>query len=338
MNDGSILASLPKFDAHVHLEGSTRRQTLLELALRRGRDLASDLRWGRSPYVDLHGFVDEYHILDDALANDEALERVAEEFCVDASAAGVVYAEVTFTLPPRAHRLGDWHAPLMAAMRGFSRRSAGSVGVALILDLVRTIDISDAERVIEIALHYQGCGVVGVGLSGFEEVPVSRNLRRLIRSAVEDGSLAFFPHAGEGRSSRGIWEVLDIARPTRIGHGIGAVSDRALLSLLSREGIPLEVCISANVATGTAPSVQEHPFRSLLDAGVPVVLGSDDPGAFGVSLLSEYHLIVREFGLSAGELADLTEKAMACSLASDDVRRAFGSALEAWRRTQLAEA
>ncbi len=109
-------------------------------------------------------------------------------------------------------------------------------------------------------------------------------------------------HAGETTGPESIWAALEIGAE-RIGHGIAAVRDAALMAVLRERNIPLEICISSNVCMRLVPSVEEHPVRRLYDAGVPIVLNTDDPAFFRTTLTREYELAERVFGLPVEELA-----------------------------------
>ena len=101
-----------------------------------------------------------------------------------------------------------------------------------------------------------------------------------------------------------VWDALDLGAD-RIGHGITSVRDEALMRHLRDTNIPLEVCISSNVCTGVVPTLQDHPVRRLYDAGVPLILNTDDPPMFQTTLNGEYEIAVREFGFSENELRGL---------------------------------
>jgi adenosine deaminase/aminodeoxyfutalosine deaminase len=105
-----------------------------------------------------------------------------------------------------------------------------------------------------------------------------------------------------------VWEALQIGAE-RIGHGIRAIEDPALVAHLAAKQIPLEVCITSNLRTGAVPSLAVHPVKCLYDAGVPIILNSDDPALFGCTLTSEYELAAREFGFTEVQLAELARNA-----------------------------
>jgi adenosine deaminase len=108
-------------------------------------------------------------------------------------------------------------------------------------------------------------------------------------------------HAGETTGPESIWAALRIGAE-RIGHGIAAARDPALMAKLRELNVPLEVCISSNVSTGVVNSVEEHPVRKLYNAGVPIILNTDDPAFFRTSLDREYELARDVFGLPVEEL------------------------------------
>ena len=135
------------------------------------------------------------------------------------------------------------------------------------------------------------------------------------------------PHAGESVGPGEVWAAIDELGAERIGHGIAAAGDPRLLGRLREAGITLEVCPSSNVATGVVPSLAAHPLPRLLAAGVPVVLGSDDPPMFGTSLLEEYRRVRDHLGLTAGQLRALARASFEASFAPATLRqRLLGSA------------
>ena len=146
-----------------------------------------------------------------------------------------------------------------------------------------------------------------------KDTDTSRNVAAQFTSNIF--RLHSLPHAGESVGPDEVWAALDILGAERIGHGISAIDDPRLLERLRDERITLEICPSSNVATGVVPALAAHPLPRLLAAGVPVVLGSDDPPMFSTTLLDEYRRARDHLGLAAGQLRALARASIDASFA-----------------------
>ena len=171
-------------------------------------------------------------------------------------------------------------------------------------------------QVAELAAERVDKGVVSFGIGGDEVRGPAEWFTEVYRFANASG-LRLTAHAGETAGPESVWGALRLGAE-RIGHGIRAVDDPALVRHLRDHDIPLEICISSNVATGAVESLRAHPVRRLYDAGVPIVLNTDDPGLFGTTLEREYDLAVSEFGFSEAELAQIAENGFRYAFAAVD--------------------
>jgi adenosine deaminase/aminodeoxyfutalosine deaminase len=181
------------------------------------------------------------------------------------------------------------------------------VDVHWILDAVRHFGVQHAMRVAELAAERVNDGVVAFGIGGDEERGPAAWFGEVYRFAKVAG-LRLTAHAGETVGPESVWAALEIGAE-RIGHGIRAVEDPELLRHLRDRGIPLEVCITSNVATGAVESLESHPVRRLYDVGVPITLNTDDPAIFLTTLSGEYELAARQFGFSEAELRGIAQNA-----------------------------
>jgi adenosine deaminase/aminodeoxyfutalosine deaminase len=184
--------------------------------------------------------------------------------------------------------------------------SAGSsVEVYWILDAIRHFRSEPAMEVAQMAAERVQDGVVAFGIGG-DEARGPAELFGDVFSFARSKGLRLTAHAGETCGPESVSKALDIGAE-RIGHGISSVRDPALLRRLRDSDVPLEICISSNVATGAVANLADHPLRRIYDAGVPIVLNSDDPAMFGCTLTSEYELARDRFGFSDRELLELAE-------------------------------
>ena len=222
------------------------------------------------------------------------------EFCRQSAFSGVMGAGAPIYW---CFGCGQEFGRIFEAVRREAAQSP--VDVRWNLDAIRHFGADHAMQVAEIAAGYVDDGVVSFGIGGDEERGPAGWFTDVYRFARAKG-LRLTAHAGETAGPESVWAALRLGAE-RIGHGIRAVDDPALVRHLRDESIALEICISSNVATGAVPSLRAHPVRRLYDAGVPITLNTDDPGLFGTTLEKEYNLAAREFGFSERELAQIAE-------------------------------
>jgi adenosine deaminase/aminodeoxyfutalosine deaminase len=203
--------------------------------------------------------------------------------------------------------------PIYDAVRRESR--ASPVEVRWLFDGVRQFGAEQVMRVAELAAERVADGVVGFGIGGDEDRGPAQWFAGAYRFARRAG-LRLTAHAGETGGPESVWAALELGAE-RIGHGIRSPGDPLLVRHLRDRGIPLEICISSNLATGAVASLREHPVRRLYDAGVPIVLNTDDPAMFHTTLTREYELAARHFGFSEEELR---------GIARNGFRYSFGNA------------
>ncbi len=323
------LFALPKAELHIHLEGSIRVETLREIADRDGKPLPSALHESGWRFDDFVQFIDQYGQACALLGELDDFRRIGHEFCEDLAAQGVRYAEAVFSPAQHAGRLGDWFGPIEALLDGLAAgaRDAGVI-CALEPDIIRDLGMEQAEGTLEVALKYAGRGVVAINCAGSERFAVEP-FADLFRRAKEAG-LRSTPHAGEWAGAENIWTTLHLLEPDRIGHGIRSIEDPELVRRLADIGMPLEVCPSSNVATGAWPSLEDHPFPRLRDAGLVVTLNSDDPAMFGSWVTHEYEIARNGFGLADEELADVARAGVRSSFADEPLKRSIEAGIDAW--------
>ncbi len=326
------LVRLPKVHLHVHLEGSMRPETVLELADRYGVALPEGPREGRFGFRDFRHFIDEWVAGLRCLQRPEDVRRIAYEFCQDQAADGVRYAEVSISLPEHAVLHGDWDAPVLAALDGFEagRRDVG-IECRPYVDLVRGIGMQLSRMAMESAVRHRDEGVFAVGLGGDERHPAEDHAH-LFRHAVGRG-LRSLPHAGETAGPASIRAALDDLGADRIGHGIRCLEDDALLRRLREDRVALDVCPTSNVMTRVVARIEDHPLPRLLDAGLVVTLNADDPSIFHAPLSHEYELARRVFSIDDEQLARIARNGIEASFADASTKERLVREVDAWLTT-----
>jgi adenosine deaminase/aminodeoxyfutalosine deaminase len=287
-----------KAELHVHLEGSIEPETLLAIdpGLTR-EEIAAHMPAQRT----FEAFIESYVWVNRRLSAPEHYALAARHLLARLAEQDVSYAEITLSAGVILWKKQDLGA-IYDAIWEETRR--GSVRAFWILDAVRQFGAEAAQPVVEFAMRQHGRGVVAFGIGGFEARGPAEWFAGCFREARE-GGLHLVAHAGETVGPESIRAAVQIGAE-RIGHGITAVADGALLAELAERKIPLEVCISSNVCTGVVASLREHPVRRIWEAGVPVVLNTDDPALFFTTLDGEYEIAGREFGLPVEELAEMS--------------------------------
>ena len=270
-------------------------------------------RWS---YDGLGGFLRLFGWSTRLLRSPEAYTAVLDDLLVSLDEQGLQRAEV-FLAFGQMHRVGVEPGPIVRrlAERAHERESEGGCSVHFVADATRNWGVAAAERVLDAALDLRGHRVVGFGMGGEEASLRAREFRRVYRRAAEHG-LPTSCHAGEGTHPDAVREVVEELEVRRVGHGIAAVEDPALLRELRDAGITLEVCPTSNECTGAwNPKSGDHPVLRLVEHGVDVVIGSDDPAFFGTTVTQEFARL-SEWGLSDEQLRDIDAHARRVAWAS----------------------
>jgi adenosine deaminase/aminodeoxyfutalosine deaminase len=320
-----FIAGLPKAELHMHHVGSASPRIVAELA---GRHAGStpvpadpELLADYFTFTDFAHFVEVYLSVVDLIRDAEDVWTLTYEIGRELAGQQVRYAELTLT-PYSSVVRGIPAAAFCDAVEDARRRAASEFGVQLrwCFDIPGEAGLPAADLTLDVALRLRPDGLVSFGLGG-PEIGVSRAQFAPHFNAARAAGLHSVPHAGESTGPETVWDAINHLGAERIGHGIAAAQDPRLLQHLRERGIPLEVCPTSNVRTRSVPSLAEHPLPTLVAAGVPVTINSDDPPMFATTLNAEYAVAADLLHLDAAGVADLARAAVRASFL-DDVGRA----------------
>ena len=281
----------PKIELHVHLEGTVRAATLLEIARRNGYELPADTVEGLATlyeYRDFEHFIEVWILTTNALRTAEDFRQVVVDYAAEAAGHGAVYIEGIFSPAERVARGVDWDEIFSGYCDGAQEaEELHGVTVRLTPDIYRGASMEAAEDVVRRCVAYRQRGVVGIGLGGLEAKFPPEPYAPVFELAKAEG-LGSVPHAGEVAGPESIRGALVALEADRIRHGIRAIEDPELIAELAERQIVLDVSPVSNLRTGAVASLAEHPLQQLAAAGVLCSISTDDPAMFDTDLTRDY--------------------------------------------------
>jgi len=322
-----FVRAMPKVELHLHLEGSITPETALALARRHhvrlpANDAAGLQDWFR--FRDFKHFIEVYLALSDLLRTPEDFTFIIVELARDLARQNVRYAEVTFTAYTHLwQNKGLTPDDLIAGLDAGRAEANQRFGVELawIIDIPRNLSFNRitgryngkaSGPTVEMALAWKDRGVVALGLGGYEIGAPPEPFAHAFERA-RAGGLHSAPHAGEHVGPAGVWSAIRALGAERIGHGVRAIEDPALVAYLVAHQIPLEINPTSNIRLGVYPDFATHPLRRFWDAGAFVTVNSDDPPLFNTTLNQEYQALVDAFRFDADELEQVSLNAVRAS-------------------------
>jgi len=304
-----INKDLPLTDIHRHLDGNIRAQTILELGRQHNIALPASTLDTLRPHVqvtslepDLVSFLSKLDWGVKVLADLDACRRVAYENIEDAAGNGLHYVELRFSPGYMAmtHNLpvaGVVEAVIAGVKQGCRDFpvQANLIGI-----MSRTFGETACEQELNALLAHRD-SITALDLAGDElGFPGSLFLNHFNRA--RDAGWRITVHAGEAAGPESIWQAIRELGAERIGHGVKAVEDRALMDFLAEQRIGIESCLTSNIQTSTVPSLERHPLKIFLEHGVLASLNTDDPAVQGIDIIHEYEVAAPAAGLSAAQI------------------------------------
>lgn len=323
-------ASLPKIELHTHFEGCAPPAFIAGLAREKSVDLSGIFTAsGGYAFRDFWHFLQVYEAATSVLQGPEDFARLASAVLQDRAEDGVIYME-TFLSPDfcGGGDVGAWREYLHAIIEA-ADAAERDFGITLrgIVTCIRHFGPDRARPVARCAAETAGDWLVGFGIAGDETAGAPADFAWPFDAAREAG-LRLTAHAGEWGGPQSIRDALSALRVERIGHGVRAIEDPALVDHLAETGVVLEVCPGSNVALGVFPDWAAHPVKRLRDAGVRVTLSTDDPPFFHTTLRAEYARMADTFGWTEADFTAINRDALDAAFCDTATRERLMPRLE----------
>ncbi|GAA3066514.1 adenosine deaminase [Streptomyces glomeratus] len=337
----AFIAGLPKAELHVHHVGSASPRIVAELAARHPDSKVPTDPEALADYftfTDFAHFIEVYLSVVDLVRTPEDVRLLTYEIARDLARQQVRYAELTIT-PFSSTRRGIDERAFMDAIEDARKAAEADLGTVLrwCFDIPGEAGLESAEETTRLATddRLRPEGLVSFGLGG-PEIGVPRpQFKPYFDRAIAAG-LHSVPHAGETTGPETVWDALVELRAERIGHGTSSARDPKLLAHLAEHRIALEVCPTSNIATRAVRTLEEHPIREFVRAGVLVTVNSDDPPMFGTDLDNEYAVAARLLDLDERGLAGLAKNAVEASFLDDAGKAKLAAEIDTYTTAWLA--
>jgi adenosine deaminase len=321
---------LPKVELHLHLEGAAPPAFIRGLAQEKHVDIGGifDERGGYR-FKDFWDFLKVYEAATSVLQSPRDYQRLVRAVLEESAASGVVYSE-TFLSPDfcGGRDLGAWREYLHA-MQEAAAEGERELGITLrgIITCIRHFGPEKARETALCAAETAGNWIVGFGIAGDERAGRLADFTWAFDCAREAG-LKLEAHAGEWNGPQEVRDALAHLRPDRIGHGVRAIEDLALVDELAERGTVLEVCPGSNVALGIYPTFRDHPIAELDRRGVKVTISTDDPPFFHTTMAREYQELHRAFDWDEGQFARIAKASLDAAFCDADTKTRIAKLLE----------
>ncbi len=305
------IRELPKAELHVHLDGSLRPRTVLDLADEHGVELPERDPERLADYLyvrnaeNLEDYLARFEVTTSVMQHAGTLERVAYELCEDAARENVRYLEIRYSPILLTEEGLPLPETVEAPLRGIERaRNDHGVEAKLIICGIRNMDPDVSRDLADLAIAFKDRGVVAFDLAGAEyNYPAKKhkNAFYMVRNANVNATI----HAGEAYGPESIHQALHYCGAHRIGHGTRLYEDEELTRYVRDHRIPLEICLTSNVQTRAVDSFEEHPVRGYFDRGLVVSLHTDNRLMSQTTVSDEYYRAWKYLDFDLEEIGDM---------------------------------
>lgn len=316
------IRDLPKVELHLHLEGAAPPAFIRGLAREKNADIGGifDER-GNYKYKDFWDFLKVYEAATSVLTSPDDYRRLTLAVLEESAKSGVVYSE-TFLSPDfcGGRDVGAWREYLHA-IRDAADQAERDMGITLrgIITCIRHFGPDTARETAICAAETAGDWIVGFGIAGDEKAGKPKDFLWSFDCAREAG-LRLTAHAGEWGGPASVRDAIRDLGVERIGHGVRAIEDLALVDEIAERGIVLEVCPGSNIALGLYPDWRKHPISELDRRGVKVTVSTDDPPFFQTTMAREYDRLNDAFDWDEGMFRTIARRSLDAAFCDADTK------------------
>jgi adenosine deaminase len=325
----------PKVELHRHLPGAIRFETWWdivnenEVALPTTEPSQLKELMTVSGQSSLKEFLRCFDTIDLCFVNEEAIERVTYKAIADAVAENIIYLELRFSPTRMAQRANISTAQAIESVIAGRQRATADfpIEVGLIAGLSRELGVDRCAAEVEVITSYARQGIEGIDLLGNEVDFPAEWFEPVFKPIAHRGELGITIHAGEASGAESVRVAVLQLGATRIGHGIRAEEDPAVVALLKERGVTLEICPTSNVQTAATPDLSTHPLARYLRAGIKVTINTDDPQVSQIDLAHEYGVAALKLGLTEAEIVQTLHYAIESAFTTEQVKQRLKGAL-----------
>ena len=309
----SLLLEIPKTEIHLHLEALASVDTIWTLMKKHSisyEEISSkdDLR-KKFQVTSLNEFIDLFiNVIQNCFRSEDDIDLLIEDARSYLTRNNIVYSEIFFS-PSKFLLNGLTFEGIIDRLEtgSVSLKKKSSLDIRFIIDVSRSFGMENAMNNLDYTLQNRSDTIIGIGLGGAEATGPAKEYAKVFEKASSEG-LHVVAHAGEDVGPESIWDAIKLLGAERIGHGISAIQDDALIDYLEENAVPLEICPTSNLFTQKYVKVlEEHPIRAFYDRGLNVTVNTDDPTLFGIDLVDEYMRLANRGFFKPDEIIDLVK-------------------------------
>jgi adenosine deaminase len=314
------LRTLPKVELHLHVDTSLSFAGASELDPSVTQEIYNRDFKGPLECRDLADFLSHVPPILNLLQTERGLQVMIEDMFRQMAADGMVYAELRFA-PLQHLRGGLTPREVVRIVEAATQRAVKDSGIEsrLILCSLRHYSAGQSMDTVQLVEEFRGSFVAGFDLAGDEAgYPLATHLEAFDYARAHN--LPITSHAGEACGAASVWETLDAIHPPRIGHGVRAIEDPALIQRLKHDHIHLEMCPTCNVQLNVFPTYVAHPIDRLYREGLSLGISTDNRTLTPITMTGEYERLVSTFGWGRAELQQCALYALDAAFVEESVK------------------